>query len=536
MLADEILRLIPDHLGHCRTVDGRYKQICRLGEGRYGKVHLCLDLQFSGLVAMKTLRPGTPESSLRSFLNEIATLARVGTFDAGLRTPQILDFNFAGEDSNGELVVYYVMEFIEMGELFLVLDQTEAISERLACFFFKQLCDSLLSLHSHNLLHLDLKPENVLLDSSGNLYLCDFGSSATIYREKGAQAQNQEPPLSKADDSADSGQGRRKGRNNKRAAKALRENFKTALGNFNPREFTHFLRKAHFAVTTEYAAPEIAEFQSLQEALQRTNGQLFEGEVPNPSKLDVFSLGVLVFYMLHKGRPFESASLSDDCYKLLMGNRESYWKMFEKTRVVSKEFKELIWEALQPTNKNRCDLLQLCAHPWVQRHFPSEETFLKALSHANSVGGLAYRFKDQQADSDDGGSPKHSFRGSERATAQKDDFASRNCEFQFMGFKQSSEQAGLAAELRELIAARKETVLEQLRDSLKAKEQKQKSKRYKPRPAMKTGQYLYIKEFLQKHQQKILALKNYLRREGPESLEGFWSTSSESSTSSQEAK
>lgn len=530
------MRLIPDHLVHCRTIDGRYQQICRLGEGRYGKVHLCLDLQFSRLVAMKTLRSGSPESSLRSFLNEIATLARVGTFDAGLRTPQILDFNFAGEDNSGELVVYYVMEFIEMGELFLVLDQTEAISERLACFFFKQLCDSLLSLHSHNLLHLDLKPENVLMDSHGNLYLCDFGSSATIFREEGPLKQGQEPLLVKVDDSSDSGQSKRKGRNNKRAAKALRENFKTALGNFNRREFTHFLKKAHFAVTTEYAAPEIAEFQSLQEALQRTHDQLFEGEVPNPSKLDVFSLGVLVFYMLHKGRPFETASLSDDCYKLFMGNRDSYWKMFEKTRAVSKEFKELIWEALQPTNKNRCDLLQLCTHSWVQRHFPTEETFLKAVSSANSFRGLAFRDNSQQVDSDDSGSPKHSFKGNERGIVKKDDFGGKNIDFQYLAYKQSSEQAGLTAELRELISARKETVLEQLRDCLKTKEQKHKSKRYKPRQAMKTGQYLYIKEFVQKNHRKILSLKNYLRHEGLESLESFWSTSSESSSSSQDGK
>lgn len=369
MLVQEIKRIIPDYLPHCKTIDGRYKRLTRLGEGRYGKVHLCLDLHLDSLVAVKTLVAGAGQATLRSFMNEVATLARISAFNAGLKTPRVLDFNFAGTDDLGEPSVYYVMEFIEMGELFAVLDQETMISERLACFFFRQLVDALISLHAHNLVHLDLKPENVLVDANGNLYLCDFGSAAFIFREEGAKKGGFELPLkgdghplggqippltpSKSSQSvplhghgtgdfprpvqADQGQAKRKKQSQKRAVKLTREQFKGAFSGFSSREFRCFLRNTRFTVTPEYAAPEIADFAGLQERLGKSKSALPEGEVPNPSKLDVFSLGVLLFFMVLKSIPFGAASLHDEYYKRLVTNRETFWKIFEKIRSVDRK-------------------------------------------------------------------------------------------------------------------------------------------------------------------------------------------------------
>mmetsp|Transcript_16130 Transcript_16130/g.33237 ORF Transcript_16130/g.33237 Transcript_16130/m.33237 type:complete len:285 (-) Transcript_16130:93-947(-) len=42
---------------------------------------------------------------------------------------------------------------------------------------FKQVCYAVKSCHDHNIAHLDIKPGNILIDESGNVKLCDFGSS-----------------------------------------------------------------------------------------------------------------------------------------------------------------------------------------------------------------------------------------------------------------------------------------------------------------------------------------------------------------------
>ncbi len=46
-----------------------------------------------------------------------------------------------------------------------------------------KLCDALSFLHSHNIIHKDIKPENVMIDSSGNVKLIDF-DAARIYKYK----------------------------------------------------------------------------------------------------------------------------------------------------------------------------------------------------------------------------------------------------------------------------------------------------------------------------------------------------------------
>lgn len=547
MLVQEIKRIIPDYLPHCKTIDGRYKRLTRLGEGRYGKVHLCLDLHLDSLVAMKTLVAGAGQATLRSFLNEVATLARISAFNAGLKTPRVLDFNFAGTDDLGDPCVYYVMEFIEMGELFAVLDQESMISERLACFFFRQLVDALISLHAHNLVHLDLKPENVLVDSNGNLYLCDFGSASFIFREEGAKKGGFElpvkgdghplggqiPPLtpSKASPSAplhgqgdfprtphgDLAQAKRKKQSQKRAVKLTREQFKSAFTGFSGKEFRVFLRNTRFTVTPEYAAPEIVDFAGFQERLGKSKSALPEGEVPNPSKLDVFSLGVLLFFMVLKSIPFGAASLNDEYYKRLVTNRETFWKIFEKIRSVSKEFKDVISDTLAMANKHRSDLLSLASHAWVQKHFCSEDQFFRTLAQTNAFDAAEWTGPADLRDT-----VHVLFSSTEEGQAKGDELGH--------GKPVLAEGVGLVPELKQLIVERREVVLRQITEGLKRKAHRFKS--HKLPQGFKTGSHLHIHEFLQRNKGRLQALRSFLLSDGGESLDSLWSSGSESSSSS----
>lgn len=64
-----------------------------------------------------------------------------------------------------------------MGDLFFHIQKYRKFSEDKAKFYFAEIAIALSQLHSENVLYLDLKPENVLMDEKGHLSLTDFGFS-----------------------------------------------------------------------------------------------------------------------------------------------------------------------------------------------------------------------------------------------------------------------------------------------------------------------------------------------------------------------
>jgi len=71
------------------------------------------------------------------------------------------------------------MDFLNGGELFFHLRKEVKFSERRACFYAAQMVEAIRCLHQNGVIYRDLKPENVLLDSNGNLKITDFGLSKT---------------------------------------------------------------------------------------------------------------------------------------------------------------------------------------------------------------------------------------------------------------------------------------------------------------------------------------------------------------------
>jgi serine/threonine protein kinase len=69
------------------------------------------------------------------------------------------------------------MDFCNGGELFTHLRRENKFNEKRAGFYAAQLASALSSLHDRGVIYRDLKPENVLLDSNGNLKITDFGLS-----------------------------------------------------------------------------------------------------------------------------------------------------------------------------------------------------------------------------------------------------------------------------------------------------------------------------------------------------------------------
>ena len=71
---------------------------------------------------------------------------------------------------------YYVMQFIEGGSLDSKIKKEGALSESVAIGYIMQIADALEQLHAQRIMHLDIKPANVLINEN-ELYLIDFGIS-----------------------------------------------------------------------------------------------------------------------------------------------------------------------------------------------------------------------------------------------------------------------------------------------------------------------------------------------------------------------
>lgn len=72
-----------------------------------------------------------------------------------------------------------VMEFLEKGPVLQTCDQTgfDCLPEEVAADYFRQAVAGLEYLHFHKVVHGDLKPENLLVSSNGELKISDFGCS-----------------------------------------------------------------------------------------------------------------------------------------------------------------------------------------------------------------------------------------------------------------------------------------------------------------------------------------------------------------------
>merc|ERR1719461_1858080 len=73
-----------------------------------------------------------------------------------------------------------VMEYAPGGDLYELLFYSHAMEEKLGRTYFHQLCEGLLAIHTAGVIHRDLKPQNILVDSKFCLKITDFGHSVIV--------------------------------------------------------------------------------------------------------------------------------------------------------------------------------------------------------------------------------------------------------------------------------------------------------------------------------------------------------------------
>jgi len=152
-----------------RTLGDRYDVLALLGTGGMGAVYRARDRELDELVALKVIRAdlAADQDVIERFRHEVK-LARRVTHPNVARSYEL---------GNVDGVLYCTMELIEgesltrrIGGRALPLGEAVAI----AC----ALCDALAAAHAVEVIHRDVKPDNVLITSGGRIVMADFGIAA----------------------------------------------------------------------------------------------------------------------------------------------------------------------------------------------------------------------------------------------------------------------------------------------------------------------------------------------------------------------
>jgi eukaryotic-like serine/threonine-protein kinase len=143
-----------------------YRVLERIGRGGMGEVFLAEDTRTCRRVALKFIRDSWREPDLgRRFQREIVNLAQ-------LEHPSIARLYESGVHPNG--TPYFSMEYVEGKPIDQYCDERSySTAERVR--LFQSVCEAVQYAHSRAVVHLDLKPSNILVTTDGEPKLLDFG-------------------------------------------------------------------------------------------------------------------------------------------------------------------------------------------------------------------------------------------------------------------------------------------------------------------------------------------------------------------------
>ncbi|WP_201291459.1 protein kinase domain-containing protein [Arthrobacter zhaoguopingii] len=157
-------------------VDGRYLVESRIARGGMSTVYLALDRRLDRRVALKVLFTHLAED--RTFLDRFEQEAKSA---ARLSHPHVVGVLDQGVDETAERsTAYLVMEYVPGRTLRDLIRERGRLTPRLALALIDPVIEGLAAAHEAGLVHRDVKPENVLLSSNGQIKIADFGLARAV--------------------------------------------------------------------------------------------------------------------------------------------------------------------------------------------------------------------------------------------------------------------------------------------------------------------------------------------------------------------
>ncbi|KAA3484161.1 serine/threonine-protein kinase tricorner-like [Gossypium australe] len=299
-----------------------------IGRGAFGEVRLCKEKATSNVYAMKKLQKS---EMLRR--GQVEHVKAERNLLAEVDSECIVKLYCSFQDDE---YLYLVMEYLPGGDMMTLLMRKDTLTEDEARFYVGQTVLAIESIHKHNYIHRDIKPDNLLLDRNGHMKLSDFGLCKPL-------DSSSFPDLREDDHGG--------GRNLKPSTESCKHsNVPTTPRRTQQEQLLHWQKNrrtlAYSTVgTPDYIAPEVL--------LKRGYGM----------ECDWWSLGAIMFEMLVGYPPFYTEEPLSTCRKIV--NWRTHLKFPEEAKL-SAEAKDLIRKLLCNVEQRlgTKGAYEIKAHPW----------------------------------------------------------------------------------------------------------------------------------------------------------------------------
>ncbi|CAL9211119.1 unnamed protein product [Musa hybrid cultivar] len=300
-----------------------------IGRGAFGEVRLCREKSSGNIYAMKKLKKSEMVSR-----GQVEHVRAERNLLAEVASHCIVKLYYSFQDAE---YLYLIMEYLPGGDMMTLLIREDTLTESVARFYIAQSVLAIESIHKHNYIHRDIKPDNLLLDKNGHMKLSDFGLCKPIDCSK-LSTLNEDEPMSDENLRESMDIDGIPDTKNARRWKSPHEQLQHWQMNRRTLAFST-------VGTPDYIAPEVL--------LKKGYGM----------ECDWWSLGAIMYEMLVGYPPFYSDDPITTCRKIV--HWRNHLRFPEDTRL-SPEAKDLICRLL-------CDVEhrlgsggvdQIKAHPW----------------------------------------------------------------------------------------------------------------------------------------------------------------------------
>ena|GEM_PF-6987672 len=157
---------------HGKRIAG-YEVISKLGQGGMGAVYKARQISLDRVVALKVL-----PKQLTDKTDFISRFSREARMTGQLNHPNIIKVYDVGRSTTG--ICYYAMEFVEGESLRNIVEREGKLAPPRVLRLIEEVTRALEHAQKHGIIHRDIKPDNILIDTHGNVKLADLGLAKDV--------------------------------------------------------------------------------------------------------------------------------------------------------------------------------------------------------------------------------------------------------------------------------------------------------------------------------------------------------------------